>query len=86
MLIDTREPPPRPPGEDPEHRRWSIPWSSLGPLWRMLGGLALLLVSAPFPPVESYALILAACVLIARGFGSLIDRAGGLGGMRDYRQ
>jgi hypothetical protein len=87
MLIDTRDPPPLPPDPDgPGRRRLNIPWGKLGPLYRMLGGLGLLVLSGVFPPVEAYFLILAACVLIGRGVGSLARQTGGLTGMKDHRQ
>jgi hypothetical protein len=51
--------------------------------WRLLLALALVLVSGAFPPVEAYALLLAACVLIGRGLATIVQSTHGL---EDYRQ
>jgi hypothetical protein len=40
--------------------------------WRLVAGLAVLLLSSAFTPVEAYALIIAACVLIARGLAVVV--------------
>ena len=41
------------------------------------------MLSGAFPPIEAYALILAACVLIGRGLASVVQDTPGL---KDYRQ
>jgi hypothetical protein len=51
--------------------------------WRLLAALALVLLSGAFPPVEAYALLLAACVLIGRGLAVLVQSTHGL---EDYHQ
>jgi hypothetical protein len=48
------------------------PLTALRLAWRLAVGLALLLASSAFTPVEAYALIIAACVLIARGLAVLL--------------
>jgi hypothetical protein len=50
--------------------------------WRLVLGLTLTLLSGLFSPVEAYALLLAACVVIGRGF-SVVSGAPGL---KDHRQ
>jgi hypothetical protein len=80
LLIETREPL-RPAPEPRPPRTW--PLSLVRLLWRFLAGVGLLLLSGAFPPVEAYALILAACVLIGRGLGTLAQSTTGL---KDYRQ
>jgi hypothetical protein len=80
MLIDPHEealpsPEPKPP------RAW--PKEILRLSWRLVFGLALALLSGLFPPVEAYALLLAACVLIGRGLGSIGQSTAGL---KDHRQ
>lgn len=82
MLIDTREPPPPPsPAEPRRPRAWPVIVLRLS--WRLLAGLALVLVSSAFPPVEAYALLIAACVLIGRGFAAIVRHSPGL---KDYHQ
>ena len=69
LLGDNREP--QPPGRAPALRRtWAL--TALRLSWRLVVGLALLLVSSAFTPVEAYALIVAACVLIARGLAVVV--------------
>jgi hypothetical protein len=82
MLIDTRQEPPAPLSPEPrEPRRW--PWVLLRMSWRLLAGLGLVLLSGAFPPVEAYALLVAACVLIGRGFAAIVQSTSGL---EDYKQ
>jgi hypothetical protein len=80
MLIDTRPPPPLPPTPS-QSRTW--PRTVLRLSWRLLAALALVLLSGAFPPVEAYALLLAACVLIGRGLATIVQSTNGL---EDYRQ
>jgi hypothetical protein len=51
--------------------------------WRLVAGLGLVLLSSAFPPVEAYALLLAGCVLIGRGLGTIVQSTPGL---KDYHQ
>ena len=51
--------------------------------WRLVAGLALVLLSSAFPPIEAYALLLAACVLIGRGLATIVQSTSGL---NDYHQ
>jgi hypothetical protein len=80
LLIDTHEPPPSPP---PARRTRTWPITVLRLSWRLVAGLGLVLLSGAFPPVEAYALLLAACVLIGRGFGTIVQSTPGL---KDHRQ
>jgi hypothetical protein len=81
MLIDTREPPPPPPPEPTPHRSWPVIVLRLS--WRLVAALGLVLLSGAFPPVEAYALLLAACVLIGRGLATIVQSTPGL---KDYHQ
>lgn len=65
LLADNRAP--RSPGLRPTWRLTALRLS-----WRLAVGMALLLVSSAFTPVEAYALIIAACVLIARGLAIVV--------------
>jgi hypothetical protein len=69
LIGENREPQP-PAGLPVQRRTWPI--TALRLSWRLAAGLALLLVSSAFPPVEAYALIIAACVLIARGLAVVV--------------
>jgi hypothetical protein len=80
MLIDTREPPP-PPGEPTRRRGW--PGIVLRLTWRLFAALAVVLLSGVFPPIESYAVLLAGCVLIGRGLGAIVQSTPGL---KDHHQ
>jgi hypothetical protein len=80
MLIDTHGPA-LPCPESKPSGAW--PMEMLRLSWRLVLGLALVLVSGPFPPVEAYALLLAACVLIGRGLGVIVQSTLGL---KDHRQ
>jgi hypothetical protein len=51
--------------------------------WRLVAALGLVLLSGAFPPVEAYALLLAACVLIGRGLATIVQSTPGL---KDYHQ
>ena len=51
-------------------RTWPATLARLS--WRLVAGLALLLLSSAFTPVEAYALIIAACALIARGLAVVV--------------
>jgi hypothetical protein len=85
MLIDTREPWFLPEEPDPP-RRWSFNLGSLRPLRRVIPlviGLVLVLLSAAFPPVVAYGLILVACAFIGRGLASFMK---GTSGLKDYHQ
>jgi hypothetical protein len=82
LLIDTHEPPPpSPPPSRRQPRSW--PGVVLRLSWRLVAALGLVLLSGAFPPLEAYALLLAACVLIGRGLGSIVKSTPGL---KDYRQ
>lgn len=70
LLIGENRDPQPPAGLRVSSRTW--PMTALRLSWRLVGGLALLLVSSAFPPVEAYALIIAACVLIARGLAVVV--------------
>jgi hypothetical protein len=79
MLIDTRdrwEPPPPEPGR-PE-RSWPV-----RPALLVLTGIAVLVASGALPPLPAYGLILVACVLIGRGFATLLPYSSG---MKQHRQ
>jgi hypothetical protein len=65
LLADNRDP--RSPAA-----RLTWPLTALRLSWRVVVGVALLLVSGAFTPVEAYALIIAACVLIARGLAVVV--------------
>lgn len=80
LLIESREPAPLEP-EPGRRRNW--PLLALRLSWRLVCGLGLVLLSGAFAPVEAYALILAACVLIGRGLAGVVQGTGGLG---DYHQ
>jgi hypothetical protein len=80
MLIDTRQPPPLPP-RPPQRRTW--PATVLRLSWRLVAALGLVLLSSVFPPVEAYALLLAACVLIGRGLATIVQSTPGL---KDHHQ
>lgn len=80
MLIDTRESPHSRP-EPRRSRNW--PAVVLRLTWRLAAGLGLLLLSGAFPPIEAYAVLLAACVLIGRGLAAIVQRTPGL---KDYHQ
>jgi hypothetical protein len=80
LLIETREPPPPAPELGPR-RVWPLVLLRLS--WRLVAGIALLVLSGAFPPLEAYALILAACVLIGRGVLSIMQCTSGL---KDYHQ
>jgi hypothetical protein len=80
MLIDTREPPPREPEPRPR-RTWPVIVIRLS--WRLVAGLGFVLLSGVFPPVEAYAVLLAGCVLIGRGFAAILQSTPGL---KDYHQ
>jgi hypothetical protein len=80
MLIDTREPAPHSPESEPP-RAW--PMEILRLSWRLLLGLGLVLLSGAFPPIEAYAVLLAACVLIGRGLGAALQSTHGL---KDHHQ
>jgi len=80
MLIETREPAlPSPEPKPP--RTW--PREVLRLSWRLVSGLGLVLLSGAFPPVEAYALLRAACVLIGRGLAAIVPSTSGL---KDHRQ
>jgi len=80
MLIDTHEPPPPPP--EPKRRPgWPLQLVRLS--WRLVLGLALVLASSVFPPLEAYAVILAGCVVIGRGLASIVQSTPGL---KDHHQ
>jgi hypothetical protein len=80
LLIDSHEP--LPPAPEPKRRRvW--PAIVLRLSWRLIAGLGLVVLSGAFPPVEAYALLLAACVLIGRGLASIVQATPGL---KDYHQ
>lgn len=82
LLIDSHEPALPPPECEPERPRgW--PTVLLALTWRLLLGLGLVLLSGLFPPLEAYAVLLAACVLIGRGLGAVVQSTPGL---RDHRQ
>jgi hypothetical protein len=49
----------------------------------LIAGLGLVLLSSAFPPVEAYALLVAGCVLIGRGFARIVPITPGL---KDHRQ
>jgi hypothetical protein len=51
--------------------------------WRLVAGLAFVLLSGAFPPVEAYAVLLAGCVLIGRGLAAVVQNTPGL---KDYHQ
>jgi hypothetical protein len=76
MLIDTREPPTPPAGEPARRRSW--PGVVFRLSWRLIVGLGLVLLSGVFPPVEAYAVLLAGCVVIGRGLGSIVQSTPGL--------
>ena len=80
MLIETHEPPPESPQGKP---RPSWPLALLRLSWRLVFGLVLVLVSGTFPPLEAYAVLLAACVLIGRGLATIVHATPGL---KDHRQ
>ena len=71
MLLLAGNRPPRPPARPPAPRR-TWPATALRLSWRLVAGIALLLLSSRFPPVEAYALIIAACVLVARGLAVVV--------------
>lgn len=71
MLLLAGNRPPRPPATPPEPRR-TWPATTLRLSWRLVAGIALLLLSSRFAPVEAYALIIAACVLVARGLAVVV--------------
>ena len=50
---------------------------------KVLIGLGLVLLSGVFPPVEAYAVLLAGCVVIGRGLGSIVQSTPGL---KDHHQ
>jgi hypothetical protein len=80
LLIDTREPP----APEPEPRgRPTWPLELLSRSWRLIAGLGFVLLSSAFPPVEAYALLVAGCVLIGRGFARIVPITPGL---KDHRQ
>jgi hypothetical protein len=81
LLIGSGSPPPEPPEPDPAPPDW--PRELLSRSWRLLAGLGLALLSSAFPPIEAYALLLAACVLIGRGLGHIVQ---GTPGLKDHRQ
>lgn len=71
MLLIGENRDPRPAARPPVARRtWPMTAARLS--WRLAAGLALLLISSAFEPVEAYALIIAACVLIARGLAVVV--------------
>jgi membrane protein DedA with SNARE-associated domain len=80
MLIDVHQPPRLPP-QPTDRRTW--PATLLRLSWRLVAGLGLLLLSSAFPPIEAYALLLAACVLIGRGLATIVQSTPGL---KDYHQ
>jgi hypothetical protein len=80
MLIDTHQPPPPPP-PPPSRRTWLTTVLRLS--WRLLAALGLVLLSSAFPPIEAYALLLAACVLIGRGLATIVQSTPGL---KDHHQ
>jgi hypothetical protein len=80
MLIETSEPPPSP--DPPPHRR-TWPATVLRLSWRLIAGLGFVLLSSAFPPIEAYALLLAACVLIGRGLATIVQSTTGL---KDHHQ
>jgi hypothetical protein len=80
MMIDTREPPP---SQREPRQRPTWPIAVLRLTWRLAAGLGLLLLAGVFPPIEAYALVLAAFVLIGRGFATIVQ---GTPGLRDYHQ
>jgi hypothetical protein len=71
MLLISEDRNPRPLTRPPVARR-TWPATALRLSWRLVCGLVLLLVSSAFTPVEAYALIIAACVLIARGLAVVV--------------
>ncbi len=81
MLIDTHEPSLPPPQPTPGGT-WHP--SGLRPVLFVAAGLGLALVSGMFLPVPAYVLILAACVLIARGLGATVR--GNPSSLNDFRQ
>jgi hypothetical protein len=82
LLVDTHQPPPSPPPPPPRpNRTW--PRTLLRLSWRLIAGLALVLLSGAFPPIEAYALLIAACVLLGRGFAAIVQSTPGL---KDYHQ
>lgn len=80
LLIDTHQPPPPPPAPRPR-RTWL--GTILRMSWRLLAALALILLSGAFAPIEAYALLVAACVLIGRGLAVIVQSTPGL---KDYHQ
>jgi hypothetical protein len=83
MLIDTHQPPPAPPPPPPPPRRRTWVGTVLRLAWRLVAALGLVLLSGAFPPIEAYALLLAACVLIGRGLATIVQSTSGL---EDYHQ
>jgi hypothetical protein len=81
MLIETRDP--SPPSPQPGRGRPTWPLTLLRLSWRLLAGVGLVLLSSAFPPIEAYGLLIAACVLIARGLGTIVQSTTGL---QDHRQ
>jgi hypothetical protein len=69
LLAGNRDP--RPSARPPAPRR-TWPVTALRLTWRLAAGMVLLLLSSAFSPVEAYALIIAACVLIARGLAAVV--------------
>lgn len=69
LLAGNRDP--RPSARRPAARR-TWPVTALRLSWRLVAGMVLLLLSSAFPPVEGYALIIAACILIARGLAAVV--------------
>jgi hypothetical protein len=79
MLIDTRDdrPPPPPPGR-PE-RSWPV-----RPALLVVAGIFVLVISSAFSPLPAYGLMIVACVLIGRGFATLLPTSSF--GLKDHRQ
>ena len=85
MLLVSENREPRPPAGVPDSPRRTWPLTVLKLSWRLVAGLALLLASSAFTPVEAYALIVAACILIARGLAVVVLSVPDLSGHRGRR-
>jgi hypothetical protein len=88
MLVNTRdrwepEPEPEPEPRWAEHKRRGYGMRLPRPALQLGLGLALALLSSAFPPILAYVLLLAACVCIGRGLGTVTRSTSGL---REHRQ